>query len=75
MTEGEYRVGVSFNPSRQDAVSELKSRVAKLIDEMLAISADPSRPGAQEADIAAREFENAAHWAVKALTKPAREIT
>ena len=31
-TEGEYRVGVSFNPSNSSAVDEIKRKTAELID-------------------------------------------
>jgi hypothetical protein len=63
---------VSFNPSGNSAVDALKERVAALIDDLAPLAADRDRPGAREAAIAMTQFEEAAMWAVKALTKPAR---
>jgi len=73
MTEGEHRVGIGFNPSGNEDVFYLKNRVAKLIDAMNAIASDKAHPGARCASIAMTEFESAAMWAVKAVTKPVRE--
>ena len=72
MTEGEYRVGVSFNPSARKDVDNVKKVCAVLIDDLVAISADRNEAGAREAAIAATKFEEACMWAVKALTKPKR---
>ena len=77
MTDGEYRVGVTFNPSGNPAVDGVKVRTAMLIDDMLNIVASSKRGGMPSeagrcAALAATAFEEAAMWAVKALTKPAR---
>lgn len=73
MTEGEYRVGISFNPSTNPLVDDVKKKAANLIDLMHEISIDRSHPGARCASIAMTEFESAAMWAVKAITKPTQE--
>lgn len=69
MTEGEHRVGVSFNPSNNSDVDEVKRNVAELIDKMNVIAANREHPGACYAAVAMTEFESAAMWAVKAITK------
>lgn len=72
MTEGEYRVGVSFNPSKSPEVDSVKQRIAALVDDLAKIASDREHPGARCAAIAMTELESAAMWAVKAYTKPAR---
>lgn len=72
MTEGEWRVGVNFNPSAHPGVESIKRRVAELIDDMNNIATDREHPGARAAALAMTEFESAAMWAVKAVTKTAR---
>lgn len=68
MTEGQYRVGVSFNPSGNAKVDEIKRLTAQLIDLVL----NHNGPGADEAVVAATRYEEAAMWAVKSVTKPPR---
>jgi hypothetical protein len=74
MTKGEYRVGISFNPSADDMVSKIKRAVADLIDLIETI------PGAEMRDfrgsevgrlkaLAQTSVEESAMWAVKAATK------
>ena len=73
MTKGEYRVGVSFNPSGNDAVDKIKRRAADLIDwidHLIHESGDPER--ARLKALAMTEVESAAMWAVKAATKEPR---
>lgn len=72
MTAGEYRVGVSFNPSGSSAVDRIKATAAALIDELAPIAGERDHPGARCASIAMTEIESAAMWAVKAVTKPPR---
>ena len=72
LTEGQYRVGVSFNPSNNPAVDSIKFKAAELIDELAAIAADRDHPGARCASIAMTEIESGAMWAVKAVTKQPR---
>lgn len=71
-TEGEYRVGVSFNPSSSSAVDEIKRKTAELIDLMMALTRNRGAVGTREAAIAATAYEDAAMWAVKAVTKQPR---
>lgn len=73
MTEGEWRVGVSFNPSGNKDVDEIKYDVAVLIDFLATIAEDRNHPGARCASIAMTKFEEAAMWAVKAVTKQPKE--
>ena len=72
-TEGEWRVGVDFNPSGNPQVADIKGRVASLIDDLQLIANDREHPGARCAAMACTELESAAMWAVKAVTKRARE--
>ena len=68
MTKGEYRVGITFNPSNDDTVGRIKRAAADLIDLIETISADTEdRPRLKA--LAQTEIESAAMWAVKAATK------
>lgn len=69
LTEGQHRVGVSFNPSNNPAVDHIKRSVATLIDVLNGIASNRDHPGARCASIAMTELESAAMWAVKAVTK------
>ena len=73
MTKGEYRVGVSFNPSGDIWVDEIKTAAAELID----LIADIPDEGIDERKrlkaLAQTEVESAAMWAVKAATKRPRD--
>ncbi|TIV36364.1 MAG: hypothetical protein E5V91_22830 [Mesorhizobium sp.] len=71
-TEGEYRVGISFNPSSNPHVDAIKRQAADWIDVLAPIAADRDHPGARCASIAMTEIESAAMWAVKAVTKQPR---
>lgn len=73
LTEGQYRVGSTFNPSSNPDVDNIKSAVASIIDFLEPISNDRSHPGARCASIAMTELESAAMWAVKAVTKQPRD--
>jgi hypothetical protein len=68
MTEGEYRVGVTFNPSNNVKVDYVKIHSADLIDFIIKEGVDP-----RTAALAATAFEDAAMWAVKAITKQPKE--
>jgi hypothetical protein len=63
-SEGQHRVGVSFNPSNNPDVHYIKTTVSELIDFMLEYGKD-----GRCSSIAVTEFESAAMWAVKSLTK------
>ncbi len=85
MTRGEYRVGITFNPSNDDMVGKIKRAAADLIDLIdsieIPVHHDPDGPAAefhlssQFGEIkrlkllAQTEVESAAMWAVKAATK------
>lgn len=68
MTKGEYRVGVTFNPSNDDMVGRIKRAAADLIDLIETIPADTEdRPRLKA--LAQTSIEEGAMWAVKAATK------
>ena len=73
MTEGEYRVGINFNPSGDDLVNQIKRQAADRID--LIETIDPLKDGYPNTEVmrlkslAQTQAENAAMWAVKAATK------
>jgi hypothetical protein len=74
MTKGEYRVGVSFNPGGHGQVDGVKQITAGLIDEMQEIlDAGHNSEASRCAAIAQTKYEEAAMWAVKAITKPEPE--
>ena len=66
-TEGEYRVGIDFNPGGHEQVNHIKLAAAQLIDYVTEHGKDPRCTA-----IACTELESAAMWAVKSVTKPAR---
>lgn len=72
LTEGEHRVGVSFNPSGHKDVTMIKGEIAAMIDFLNTIASNRDHPGARCASIAMTELESAAMWAVKAVTKQPR---
>lgn len=71
MTLGEYRVGVTFNPSKDPAVDAIKRAAAELIDliDNIQIKHEASEVARLKA-LAMTHIEDAAMWAVKACTKP-----
>jgi len=76
-TRGQYRVGMSFNPSAMPEVDEIKRQAAALIDmvERMPMPAEAGPQSMQANEImrlralAMTAFEDGAMWAVKALTK------
>jgi hypothetical protein len=74
-TTGEYRVGISFNPGGNEMVNKIKRSAADLID---LIETIPQPEPGQDYEVsrlkalALTHIEDAAMWAVKAATKPAR---
>ena len=76
MTKGEYRVGINFNPSDDDTVGKIKRQAADLIDLIELITASDGGEQYNEVTrlkaLAQTHIEDAAMWAVKAVTKPAR---
>lgn len=76
MTKGEYRVGINFNPSKDDLVAQIKRKAADLIDLIETIPGSEVRDlrgneVARLKSLAQTDVEAAAMWAVKAATKPA----
>lgn len=69
LTEGEYRVGVSFNPSQNANVEHIKHDIARLIDFVRANGKDE-----RCTVIACERLEDAAMWAVKTITKEPRYV-
>lgn len=76
-TKGEYRVGITFNPSASGIVDEIKRKAADLIDLIEGIPSDRESERGNESGrlkaLAQTEVESAAMWAVKAATKPERQ--
>ena len=70
MTFGEKAVGLSFNPSGDDAVSKLKSLYAQVIDHCNDARNNPEATAEQKRlySIAITEAQGAQMWAVKAAT-------
>ena len=71
MTKGEYRVGITFNPSNDDMVGKIKRAAADLIDliEGIRPSTGADEETARLKALAMTAIEDGAMWAVKAATK------
>lgn len=67
-TKGEYRVGISFNPSADPNVDAIKAQAAGLIDLINALPSQDGEQGRLKA-LAMSAIEEGAMWAVKAATK------
>ena len=67
LTFGEKAVGLTFNPSGDQTVHELKEAYAKVIDILNDMRGDRSEK-ARLASIAITEAQGAQMWAVKAAT-------
>ena len=66
---GEKAVGLSFNPSGDDAVAACKREFAATIDRMNDLRATSDNPEVKRmASVAITEAQTAQMWAVKALT-------
>lgn len=75
MNTGEYRVGIDFNPSGNDAVGFMKYKAAQLINEIEGIYNPDGGPEVERLKaLAATAVEEAAMWAVKAITKKPRPV-
>lgn len=72
MTTGEYRVGITFNPSNSGEVAALKTKAAEFIDIIDSIDVRCAEQGRLKA-LAMTAIEDGAMWAVKASTKRSRE--
>ncbi len=71
-SHGEYTVGVSFNPSGDPLVDEIKRKTAELIDLCHEQLPAPSGEIGRLWHLAMTHYEDAAMWAVKAATKKPR---
>lgn len=70
MSIGEDRVRVTFNPSADSVVDQIKQQTAKLIDLCETLkSLDP-----RLAALAQTQYEDAAMWAVKAATTSVKKV-
>ena len=67
MTEGEYRVGITFNPSGDADVDRIKELSSQLIDIIEQCGKDE-----RCTSLAQTAFEEGAMWAVKSITKKPR---
>lgn len=68
-TFGERAVGMSFNPSGDDAVARCKAQFAACIDTMNDLRATTENPEVKRmASVAITEAQTAQMWAVKAIT-------
>jgi hypothetical protein len=67
---GEYRVGISFNPSGNAMVEDIKRASADLIDLVETIEGDGEVERLKA--LAMTHIEDGAMWAVKAATKKGR---
>jgi len=72
LTYGEQAVGLTFNPSNNDAVHQMKIAYAIIIDNLndtrrLAVAAGDSEK-ARLCSVAITEAQTAQMWAIKAIT-------
>lgn len=69
LTFGEKAVGLTFNPSNDDAVAQCKAEFARVIDRMhdLRNSSDNAEVK-RMASVAITEAQTAQMWSVKAIT-------
>jgi hypothetical protein len=67
-TLGERRVRVSFNPSGNSTVDEIKKLTAELIDTCKNLQGSQSSERARCFALAMTDYESAAMWAVKGAT-------
>jgi hypothetical protein len=66
-TEGEYLVGITFNPSKNENVNHIKQTIAGLIDYIKIHGKD-----GRCSSICVTNLEDAAMWGVKSVTKEPR---
>lgn len=70
ITRGQARVGFAFNPSGSEDVNDIKASAAGLIDGLLDGMDESQSPEVKRVfATAATAIEDAAMWAVKAVTK------
>jgi hypothetical protein len=69
MTYGEYRVGITFNPSQNEHVNQIKRMAADLIDYIHDWNTSGNPEAVRLAHRAIDTIDDAAMQAVKAVTK------
>lgn len=69
LSKGEYRVGITFNPSNSGIVNHIKTAAAALIDIIEGIPTNDNGERARLKALAQTAIEDGAMWAVKAATK------
>jgi len=69
-TYGEELVGLSFNPSGDEKVAEIKKHFAAVIDILNEDRGDNRDERARLSSVAITEAQTAQMWAVKAVTYP-----
>lgn len=69
VTIGKYRVGITFNPGQHASVTEIKEKVAALIDLCESLKDDTFPEKNRCFEEAQKQLEGAAMWAVKGATK------
>ncbi len=69
LTYGQRAVGLTFNPSGDDAVANCKQEFATIIDRMNDLRTNSADPEVKRmASVAITEAQTAQMWAVKAIT-------
>lgn len=69
LTFGQRAVGLTFNPSNDDAVAQIKQKFADCIDQLNDLRADTTSPEVKRmCSVAITEAQTAQMWAVKAIT-------
>lgn len=71
LTYGQIAVGLTFNPSGDEAVTKAKQGVADIIDLLHDLQGTASQLQAAEIDEAIDQLKTAQMWAVKAITRKA----
>ena len=69
LTYGQKAVGLTFNPSGNEGVDQIKSLYAEIVDHMDALRTNSPSPEVRRmASVAITEAQTAQMWAVKAIT-------
>ena len=68
LTFGEKAVGLTFNPSGDEKVNEIKTLYAKVIDTLTALKTPEQNGKNRLISVAITEAQGAQMWAVKAIT-------
>lgn len=72
---GEERVRVSFNPDNLDIVSQIKQKSAELINLVNSQATEGRSEKGRLTSLSVTAYEQAAMWAVKAVTSPVETVT